>query len=44
MATAEINTPSGARRSRIVNVIIVAILTVAVLFYLMPVYVMVVTG
>ena len=44
MATAQIKAPSGARRSRIVNGIIVAILTVAVLFYLMPVYVMVVTG
>lgn len=36
--------PSGARRNRVVNAIIMTILILAVVFYLLPVYVMVVTG
>lgn len=35
---------SGHRRRRVMNGIVIAILTIAVLFYLMPVYLMVVTG
>jgi len=42
---AELDAASDGRRHRpITNAIIIAILTVAVIFYLMPVYVMVITG
>lgn len=44
MDTAPLDTPTGVRRGRVVNGAIVTILIVAVLFYLMPVYVMVITG
>lgn len=44
MATTVPSPSSGHRRRRVMNGIVITILTIAVLFYLMPVYLMVVTG
>ncbi len=44
MATQRIDTTTDARRGRLANIAIIAILTVAMIVYLIPVYVMVITG
>lgn len=44
MAAEPFKEPSGARRGRIVNSVVIVILTIAVLFYLIPIYVMVING